>query len=171
MAQDDQHTGIQLCAVTRDNWRAALHLAVHPEQQRFVADVTPIAAIALAKAFIRPGGLIWDPYAFIAGAQMVGFAVLAYQPDSSDNYWLYHFFIDARYQSQGNGTCALRALLSHVALQHRRCECLQLTVHPENERARRLYANHGFAPTGEHRDGEIVYRCSLTAQRRAQAME
>ena len=40
---------ITLREVTRENWRATLSLAVHPEQQRFIADHTPIAAIALAK--------------------------------------------------------------------------------------------------------------------------
>ncbi len=45
--------------VTRENWRATLDLTVFPEQQRFIADYVPIAAIALAKAYIRPGGLVW----------------------------------------------------------------------------------------------------------------
>ena len=39
-----------------------MHLSVHPEQQRFIADHEPIAAIALAKAYIRPDGLVWLPY-------------------------------------------------------------------------------------------------------------
>lgn len=64
--------------VTRENWREALRLSVRPEQQRFIADYAPIAAIALAKAYVRPGSLVWTPYAFYAGERMVGFAVLAY---------------------------------------------------------------------------------------------
>src|SRR5713226_10051913 len=94
--------------VTRENWRAALHLAVHPEQQRFIADSAPIAAIALAKAYIRPGGLIWVPYAFYADAEMVGFTELAYEPGSVDNYWIFHFFIDRHFQGRGYGKEALR---------------------------------------------------------------
>src|SRR6476660_8806799 len=43
---------ITLRDITRENWRASLSLTVYPEQQRFVADHTPIAAIALAKAYI-----------------------------------------------------------------------------------------------------------------------
>ncbi len=50
---------ISLQEVTAANWRATLNLRVHPEQQRFIADCTPIAAIVLAKAYIRPGGLLW----------------------------------------------------------------------------------------------------------------
>ena len=49
---------LSLHEVTRENWHTALHLAVYPEQQRFIADYVPIAAIALAKAYVRPGGLM-----------------------------------------------------------------------------------------------------------------
>ena len=48
---------LSLKEVTRENWRATLCLAVFPEQQRYIADYVPIAAIALAKAYIRPGDL------------------------------------------------------------------------------------------------------------------
>ena len=58
--------GLSLQEVTRENWRATLGLAVFPEQQRFIADYAPITAVALAKAYVRPGGLVWVPYAFYA---------------------------------------------------------------------------------------------------------
>lgn len=70
---------LSLQEVTRENWRATLSLAVLPEQQLFIADYTPIAAIALAKAYIRPAGLLWVPYAFYADAEMVGFTELMSQ--------------------------------------------------------------------------------------------
>ncbi|HEV2459171.1 MAG TPA: hypothetical protein VGS80_12505, partial [Ktedonobacterales bacterium] len=89
--------------VTRENWLAALDLAVSPEQQRFVSAYTPIAAIARAKAYVRAGGLVWTPYAFYMEGEMVGFAALAYEPDSAANYWLRHYFIDGRYQARGYG--------------------------------------------------------------------
>jgi len=71
-----------LWPATHANWRATLSLAVHPEQQRFIADYTPIAAIALAKAYIRLDGLVWLPYAIYADAEIVGLIELAYEPDS-----------------------------------------------------------------------------------------
>jgi hypothetical protein len=91
---------ISLHEVTRDNCRDSLQLSVHPEQQRFIADYAPIAAIALAKAFVRPGGLVWAPYAIYADAEMVGFVELAYAPTSVDQYWAYHFFIDRSWQGK-----------------------------------------------------------------------
>jgi diamine N-acetyltransferase len=164
---------ITIAEVTRTNWRAALILGVAPEQQRFIANSAPIAALALAKAYIRPGGLVWTPYAFFAhdhtvasktpanGGEddtMVGFAMLAYEPESADEYWIFHFFIDQRFQGRGYGALALERLLALIRERHPHCQAVQLLVHPENQRAQRLYTRAGFRATGELRDGEPCYR-------------
>src|SRR5690242_6684844 len=112
--RNDAMPDITIREVTRENWQAALRLAVYPEQQRFIADYVPIAAIALAKAYIRPGGLTWTPYAFYADATMIGFAELAYEPGSTENYWMFHFFIDSHFQGQGYGKQALQSLLHFI---------------------------------------------------------
>ena len=150
-----------LCEVTHENWREALQLTVHPEQQHFVADYVPIAAIALAKAYIRPEGLIWTPYAFYAETDMVGFAALAYEQGSVENYWLRHFFIDQHSQGRGYGKRALHLFLEFVKEHHSQCQALQLTVHPENYTAQRLYTSMGFQPTGIAIDEEPVYRLAV----------
>ncbi len=154
-------TTLLLHEVTHENWRETLKLTVHPEQQHFVANYVPIAAIALAKAYIRPGGLVWTPYAFYAATDMVGFAVLAYEPESIENYWLRHFFIDQHYQGRGYGKQALRLFFQFVRKHHIKCQALQLTVHPENYPAQRLYADIGFQPTGTEIDEEPVYKLML----------
>jgi diamine N-acetyltransferase len=148
---------IVLREVVRDNWRATLQLAVHPDQQRFIADYVPIAAIALAKAFIRPDGLIWVPYAIYADAEMVGFIELAYALNSRDRYWVHHFFIDHRHQGKGYGKAALQRFIQLVKDQHRSCQQINLTVHAENRRAQGLYTGAGFRPTGEEQFEEPVY--------------
>src|SRR5262245_14703055 len=147
--------------ITRENWRAALCLEVFPEQQRFITDYAPIAAIALAKAYVRPGGLVWTPYAFYVGDEMVGFAELAYEPKSAEEYWLFHFFIDRRSQGRGYGKRALGVLIDLVRKQHPQSEALQLVVHPENTRAQRLYTSAGFRPVGAEFLGEPVYRLAF----------
>ncbi len=152
---------IYLREVTRENWRETLQLAVRPEQQRFVADYAPIAAIALAKAYIRPGGAIWTPYAIYAGVTMVGFLALAYEPDTADQYWLFHFFIDQRYQGRGYGRAALQRFIELVRREYPQCQMLQLVVHPENVVAQRLYTAAGFRPTGTERWGEPVYQYAM----------
>lgn len=148
---------ISLRQVSQDNWRATLQLAVHPHQQRFIADYVPIAAIALAKAFIRPGGLVWMPYAIYADQDMVGFIELAYEPNSSDHYWIYHFFIDQMHQGRGYGKAALQAFIRLVTEEHPHCQQIKLTVHPDNRRAQSLYTGVGFRPTGEEQSEEPVY--------------
>jgi diamine N-acetyltransferase len=149
------HISIQ--DVNRENWRATLMLAVHPDQQHFIADYTPIAAIALAKAYIRPADLVWKPYALYADTTMIGFAVLAYRPDSHDQYWIYHFFIDYRHQGKGYGKQMLRAFIAFVKQQYPDCHMIQLTVHPENTRAQEVYRSVGFQPIGKEVDGEPLY--------------
>ena len=151
--------------VTRENWSATLGLAVFPEQQMFIAAYVPIAAIALAKACIRPGGLVWIPYAFYANGEMVGFTELAYEPGSLDNFWILHFFIDQHYQGRGYGKEALSVLLQFIRDHHPKCQALQLTVNPENDLAQHLYTSAGFRPRGAEMSGEPVYRLALKPNR------
>lgn len=131
---------------------------VRPEQRRFVADHTPIAALVLAKAYVRPAELLWEPCAFMMDELMIGLCALACEPRSLENYWIFHFFIDQRFQGQGYGGAALRLLLQSVRERYPHCQVISLTVHPENRVARRLYATAGFRPTGERLDGEPIYQ-------------
>lgn len=152
---------VSLRKVTQENWRATLQLEVQPDQQQFIAEYTPVAAIALAKAYIRPGGAVWEPYAIYAGSTVVGFVELAYTPGSHDDYWVFHFFIDQRFQGQGYGKAALAQLIKLVQERHPDCQALQLVVHPENRRALQLYLRAGFRATGGMRWGEPVYQLAI----------
>src|SRR5262249_36456874 len=152
---------VSLREVTRDNWRETLRLAVSPDQQQFIAEYTPIAALALAKAYVRPGGAIWVPYAIYADAELVGLTALAYEAGSADEYWIFHFFIDHHFQNRGYGTAALAELLELIKREHQECRMVQLVVHPENRLAQQLYTRAGFRPTGAERWGEPVYQLSL----------
>ncbi len=101
------------------------------------------------------------PYAFYANTEMVGFTTLAYEPGSMANYWIFHFFIDTSQQGRGYGKKALQLFLRFIKDQYSECRSIQLTVHPENKRAQRLYLSEGFLPTGTEVDGEPVYRLVL----------
>jgi diamine N-acetyltransferase len=149
---------VELREVTPANWQEALRLAVSPDQQRFIAEYAPIVAVALAKAYLRLGGATWTPYAIYAGTTMVGFVELAYESGTSDQYWIFHFFIDHRYQRRGYGQAALQRFIELVKREHPTCQLLQLVVHPENHRAQRLYTAAGFCPSGTERWGEPVYQ-------------
>lgn len=182
---------VTLRPMTRENWQEALGLAVRPEQQRFVAGYAPIALLGLAKAYVRPGGATWEPYAIYAAEAsgtkasgpegrtpnttaseppsetMVGFVELAYEPGSAEEYWVFHFFVDARYQGRGYARSALARLIELVAREHSEAQALQLVVHPENAAAQRLYTSAGFRPTGGERWGEPAYRLALAPIRAA----
>ena len=123
---------VDLREVTPANWQEALRLAVYSDQQRFIAEYVPIVAIALAKAYLRLGGAAWIPYAIYAGPTMVGFVELAYESGTPDQYWIFHFFIDHRYQSRGYGRAALQRFIEIVKREHPTCELLQL-VCPSGE--------------------------------------
>ena len=154
---------ITLVQVNADNWENALQLSVHPDQLRFVAEYSPIVAIALAKAFIRPYQMIWNPYVLYADDQLVGFLELAYKPESEHQYWLYHFFIDQSQQGKGYGKQALNGLIQFVQENYPLCREIRLSVNPENSVAEQLYSRRGFEPTGEAFDnGELVYALRLS---------
>lgn len=153
---------ITLTEVTRDNWRESLALAVYPEQQRFVADYTPIAAIVLAKAYVGVGGRRWTPLLIRSQGGAVGLvAISAPAVEPVEECWLYHFFIDRRHQGKGLGRAALETLLDDLRVRYPACATVFLTVHPENLRAQRLYESAGFLRTGQERDGEPVYVLTL----------
>jgi diamine N-acetyltransferase len=152
---------IILREISRENWREALQLSVHPDQQRFVADYQPIALIGLAKAYVSPLGLAWLPYAIYERHEMIGFVELALDSDSTDDYWMYHFFIDQRYQGKGFGKKALAAIIEHVEQNYPACRSINLTIHPENHPAQHLYEAAGFMPTRDEAFGEPLFRLLL----------
>jgi diamine N-acetyltransferase len=138
-------SNVELKIITSDNWREALELSVHAEQQKFVASVNPPVAIALAKAYVRPGGKKVEPYGIYHKKKMVGFFNLHYTPNSTDDYWIFHFFIDKRFQRNGLGLKAFRELMRQIKQNHPACYRLCLTVHPENEAGKKFYLKVGFS--------------------------
>ncbi|MGD6849275.1 N-acetyltransferase [Rossellomorea aquimaris] len=136
---------ISIKLISADNWREALELSVHDEQLKFVASIHPPVAIALAKAYIRPGGKMVEPYGIYHQNKMVGFFNLHYTPGSRDDYWLFHFFIDKRFQRIGLGSKTLSEVIRHIKTTNPSCNRLNLTVHPENEAGRLFYLKFGFS--------------------------
>ncbi len=152
---------ITLREVTTQNWRETLTLAVDAEQQAFVADYAPIALVGLAKAYVRPLGWHWLPYAIYADETMVGFLQLAVESDTSENCWLFHFFIDQQQQNRGYGKQAVKTLIEMLRDQYPVCHALRLTFHPDNMTAQHLYTSLGFVATGEIAFDEPVYQVLL----------
>jgi diamine N-acetyltransferase len=147
--------------VSTPNWEQALELGVLPDQLHYISDFAPPAAIGLIKAYIRPEGSPAAPLAVYAGDVMVGFLLLTYEPSSAYDYWVNHFFIDARYQRRGYGLAALAALVAWLRAQYPHCRGLGLSVEPTNMAAERLYSRFGFEDAGYFSGGERVYRYTI----------
>jgi len=156
------HPALRLAPIDRDNWRAAVAVEVAADQVRLVAGHQPVALVILAKAYLGSGGLDWEPLAITVaepvGGPVVGVVALAHGPGHTE---LLHLAIDRSRQGQGLGSAAVGLLVAHVAATRPGSRQVRLTVHPDNERAQRLYAGAGFAPTGQVRDGEPVWYLDL----------
>jgi diamine N-acetyltransferase len=155
---------VQLVPVDASNWRQTLTLNVQPEQLHFVAAYAPIAAIAMAKAYVSADNKHWQPYACYDHELMLGFVALAYSATQPEHVWICHFFIDQRYQGQGYGSAALRAILAQLRTRTPACRSAHLLVHPDNTHAQGLYQAHGFRPTGRMIEGEPHYRYDFEQQ-------
>lgn len=153
---------LRLERIDQHNWRAALAVTVGPDQLRYVAGHQPVALVILAKAYVRPGDLDWEPLVVTAGASAVGVVALAHATAHSE---ILHLVVDVDRQGQGVGAAVVELLLAHVAQTRPGAQEVRLTVHPDNTRAQRLYRRRGFSPTGEVRDGEPVWSRSLGARR------
>lgn len=149
---------LRLAAIDEHNWHASLAVRVSPDQLRFVAGYQPVALVILAKAYVRPGDLGWEPLALTLGTSVVGVLALAHARTHTE---LLHLAIDVTEQGRGVGAAAVALVLAHVAQTRPACDEVRLTVHPDNGRAQRLYRSVGFSPTGQIRDGEPLWSLSL----------
>jgi diamine N-acetyltransferase len=152
---------IELVKINSENWREALELSVNIEQQKFVASITPPVAIALAKAYIRPDGRVVEPYGISDKVQLLGFFNLHYTPGSEEDYWIFHFFIDEKFQRSGVGSKALTELIRHLKNDHPSCQRLRLTVHPQNHAGKLFYTKLGFSDDQILTYGEPTYSINI----------
>lgn len=151
---------LRLAPIDQHNWRAALAVQVAPDQVGFVAGYQPVALVILAKAYVRPGDLDWEPLALTCEASVVGVLALAH---ASAHTELLHLAVDVAKQGRGVGSAAVALVLAHVAKTRPASQEVRLTVHPDNGRAERLYRSVGFLPTGQMRDGEPIWSLNLAS--------
>ena len=140
---------IKLEPINDNNRDAVVALSVR-EDQPFVATndySLREAAEANAKA---PGTA--RPFAICAGEKIVGFCMLALDPEDEnpvDRYCLWRFMIDKNEQGKGYGQAALRV------------DTVYLSTAPANARGLHVYHKVGFKETGEIEDGEAIFVLKL----------
>ena len=126
---------IRIVPIDKDNWERAANLQIEPEQAGFL---TPnVFSIAESKFYPE---LI--PCAIYAGETMVGFAMYARDRDD-DQYWVYRFMIDRRYQRRGFGRRAMLQLIELIRVLPNAPE-INIAYDDDNEAARQLYRSVGF---------------------------
>ena len=140
---------IEIRAITGDNFRDVLDLAVSEEQSAWVA---PTARYLALCAY----GGVWHPLGLYADAIPVGFAMWARDP-TDGSHWIGGFLVDQGHQRLGHGRAAMLGILEYLRSSEG-ATAFVLSYAPDNEVARRLYASLGFAETDEREGDEVVAR-------------
>ena len=143
---------VSLRPVDAGSWRDVANLTVTPDQQRFVAAPTYYLALCAYED-------VWHPLAVHGGDRVVGFLMWGVDDDDG-SVWLGGLLVDEAPQRRGYGRAAVRAAVDRLATETGRAR-FALSYQPDNVVARRLYADLGFAETGEVDGDEVVARLSL----------
>ena len=145
---------IKLEPINDNNRDAVVALSVR-EDQPFVATndySLREAAEANAKA---PGTA--RPFAICAGEKIVGFCMLALDPEDEnpvDSYCLWRFMIDKNEQGKGYGQAALHEIIKDF--KENGVDTVYLSTAPENEVGLHVYHKAGFRETGLIDNDEAV---------------
>lgn len=146
---------IKLEEITADNLEAVLKLKVSKEQENFVSTT----AYSLAQAYVYRENAY--PFAIYADDTLVGFIMFGFY-ELRNQYTLWKFLIDEKYQNKGYGKMALALGIEYMKKQYDIKE-MYTGVAIDNDVAERLYHFVGFQLTGLIENGmkELRYVCKL----------
>ena len=131
---------IELKKVTKDNLDDILNLQLSEHQKKFVSST----AYSLAQAYVYYETAF--PFAIYADDILVGFIMFGFY-ETRDQYTLWKFLIDKRFQNMGYGRAALEQGLAYIKETFAPKE-IYTGVSLGNEAAKRLYISLGFRQTG-----------------------
>ena len=145
---------IKLEPINDTNREAVLTLTVR-EDQPFVAQNDYSLSEADEANAKAPGTA--RPFAICAGEKIVGFCMLALDPEDEnpvDRYCLWRFMIDKNEQGKGYGQAALHEIIKYF--KENDVDMIYLSTAPENARGLHVYHKAGFRETGCIDCGEAV---------------
>lgn len=131
---------IKLREITPENLESVLALSVSQSQQSYVSTT----AVSLAQAYVFRGTA--HPFAVYADDTPVGFIMLGYYRER-DQYTLWKFLIDQRFQNRGYGKQALILGIEYLKEKFGVSE-IYTGVSIGNTAAKHLYRSVGFRETG-----------------------
>lgn len=138
---------MDLRPVDATNIDEVLALEVRPSQRRFVAN----NARSLAEAWAHRERA-W-PRACYAGGELVGFIML--DLGEPEGLVLWRMLVGAEHQGRGHGRAILEAVVAHARTLPGRQRLFTSYV-PGDGSPGPFYERHGFRPTGEVDEGEVV---------------
>lgn len=143
---------IRFETVTPDNWRPGL--SVREDQRNFVADSAGILARAYAYRDSRSRAFI------ICNDETPIGMVLFHDAEEDGAYDFSQFFIDRRYQGNGFGYEAAKAVLQMMKDDGKYDNVLLCYIEGDDA-AKNLYEKLGFRHTGEACEDEIIMELRL----------
>ena len=131
---------IELKNITKDNLDDVLRLKVSKNQESFVSE----NSYSLAQAWVYKNTAF--PFAIYADNIIVGFIMLGYY-EEKEQYTLWKFMIDEKYQNRGYGKKALTLAIDYL-IKKFNIKSIFTGVAFENTTAKKLYQSLGFKETG-----------------------
>lgn len=154
---------IRLEKVGAKNIWNILKLKVSDEQKEYVAPND----LSIIEAYIAiTGNGHAFPFGIFEDNTPVGFLMIGYDVDDSfenppliayGNYNIWRLMIDEKFQNKGYGRKAINLALDFIrTFPCGKAKYCYLSYEPNNERAKKLYADFGFVENGEMDDDEVV---------------
>lgn len=138
---------VELRKVTKENFEEVIRLNVNENQVSYVA--TNIYSLAQAGVYHETA----YPFAIYADEILVGFVMMGYY-EREQQYTLWRFMIDKKYQGKGYGKIALKLAINYMIDNFNVTE-LGTGTHVKNFVAQNLYKSVGFKET-EEVDGDQI---------------
>lgn len=135
------------------NREAVIALTVDEKQSRFIE--TNAESL---REMIEDRKYNWQSFAFYEGERPIGFMMVGAENQSERYVWLDRFMIGQHEQGKGVGTKCLRMAVEFIQTLYD-VDDIILSLHQENEAAKRFYAKNGFVDSGliDESNGEAIW--------------
>lgn len=144
---------LTLREVSRENVQQVVELSVRADQEQYVS----ANGNSLAEAHYEPDAWFRALY---ADQEPVGLCVMFIDPER-DDYYIWRYMIDQRYQGKGYGQAGLKLIIDYICATYPQAQAITLSHVPGNEVGAAVYRKLGFIYTGEIDQGELVMRLDL----------
>lgn len=153
---------MELVKIDLTNVWKIVKLKVNEAQEDFVA---PNHYSIIEAYATQASGYVALPFGLYEDGEPVGFVMIGYgtigdddEPEIvADNYCIWRFMIDEKYQGKGLGKKAMEAVMDYImTFPCGKARYCWLSYEPENKAAAALYHRFGFEENGEMDGDEIV---------------